>query len=365
MSYLSHGAQFNAWLTLITLSITLMSCGPSQSRLVPGSLEEPVCPTSAQRRLKVDHSRANPAKIDWVAMPPGRYFVERFDDNGEIRKTRFNLKGFEVSKSVVTVAQFKRCVKAKGCYWDQDYPRCYDFKKKKMVSNTCPMVNLALPHMMRFARWAGGRLISMIEWRYTATSGGCKQLYPWGNKQVNCSYANLAQELTFNDRETRKFVTVKEPRCRAKPNQMTAVCLYPKGHNAQGVCDLVGNVRERTGSLIASLDDLPRDGGFTFRFDSSRLIDFDRNDWKKRNIKLENVSFEDVMASPFDAMSKYLQFSGKFYVLGSAVSDQKAEQSLATYEWQSYYAYPWARNRKLQQEWGFRVVRPLSKQKKK
>ena len=350
----------------------LTACGASLKRS-PGSTEDPKCPASAKQKLWVDQSRSNPAKIKWVAMPPGNYFAEKFvhpkniDGHIKTKRIKFKLKGFEVSKSEITVAQYRRCVKAKGCWrghYKKKYPKCYDFKKKKWVIDTCPMVGLPMTRIIEFAKWAKARPISRIEWEYTFSSGGCKQLYPWGNKPINCSYANVAQKQKFLDLETNQYVKIKHKKCKAKANTRTAVCLYRKGHNAQGVCDLVGNVRERVGDVAADIEKLPRDGTPFIIFSSKYKEKSALQNWKKQFPKLKDLSYRYIMKhfSPTQ-LSEFIRFT-RFFAKGSLHYDDDARESLATMT-KIYFDILTLKYEDLNKDLGFRLVRSLSKQKNK
>jgi formylglycine-generating enzyme required for sulfatase activity len=45
-----------------------------------------------------------------------------------------------------------------------------------------PVVNVPWHHAEAFARWAGGRLPTEVEWEYAAKGGDENRVYPWGNE---------------------------------------------------------------------------------------------------------------------------------------------------------------------------------------
>ena len=339
--------------------------------MYPGSLEDPDCPASAKKKLLVNHSRPNPAKIKWVAMPSGNYFAEKYIHpkniyaKSKLKRIKFTLEGFEVSKSEITVAQYRRCVKAKVCWqgrYNKDYPKCYDFKKKKWVIDSCPMVGLSMERIIEFAKWAKARPISRIEWEYTFSSGGCKQFYPWGNQPINCSYANVAKKQVFWDYENKRLVEIKHKKCKAKANTRTAVCLYRKGHSAQGVCDLVGNVRERVIDLSADVEKLPRDGKPFLTIKNPYKDKKAQKEWR-RLFSTVKFTYPNIINFSLEQSLHYFSVT-RFIVKGSLNYDHDARRSLASMN-KIFSSQLLPENRHLNKDLGFRLVRPLSKQKNK
>ena len=368
-SHLFHVQQHKLSASISLMIAIHMSACASTQKLSPGDTSEPTCPAGAKLKLKVDQSRPNPAKIKWIAMPPGKYTVKKklpvknMYAKPKIKRIKFKLKGFEVSKSEITVAQYRRCVEAKKCFYELEYPKCYDFKKKKWVLDSCPMVGLPMWRIIEFAKWAEARPISKIEWEYTTTSGGCKQLYPWGNEPANCSYANIKQKQVFYNDEAKEWVTIKNKQCKAKADTRTAVCLYPKGNNAQGVCDLVGNVRERVGDVVVDSLKLPRDGSPFFKLQEPNFLkESSRIRWEQQFPKVKDLSYKYLIEQcPKCPLHLYTRDT-RFFTKGSHALDQDARESVPSMD-NIYYGSSKPREKNVDML-GFRLVRPLSKQKK-
>ncbi len=135
-----------------------------------------------------------------------------------------NLGRFSISKTEVTVGQYRKCVDAGactapntggGCNWGtsgrEDHPvNCVDWNQASA-----------------FAKWAGGRLPTGVEWTYAATSGGKDWEYPWGDEAATCSRA-----------------VMKDGGAGCGQYRTWPVCSKPAGNSMQGVCDLAGNVWE-------------------------------------------------------------------------------------------------------------------------
>ena len=111
--------------------------------------------------------------IEWVKIPAGSFKMGSNDgDSDEKPVHKVTLKSFFISKTEVTVGQYRACVEAKECsssavsscgspnWTDQvgskeDHPiNCIDWLQAR-----------------EFAKWAGGDLCSESEWEYSARAG--------------------------------------------------------------------------------------------------------------------------------------------------------------------------------------------------
>lgn len=79
-----------------------------------------------------------------------------------------------------------------------------------------PVVYVSLEDARAYARWAGKRLPTEMEWQYAA-QGGDMRKYPWGNE-------------------------MDSTRCNYKTGHTTPVDAFPQGASPFGVEDMVGNV---------------------------------------------------------------------------------------------------------------------------
>ena len=77
--------------------------------------------------------------------------------------------------------------------------------------------------MSAYARWAGKRLPTQLEWQLAA-QGTDKRKWPWGN-DFHATYCNNSF------------------------NRLTPVDAFPKGQSPYGVMDLVGNVWQMTNDI--------------------------------------------------------------------------------------------------------------------
>ena len=86
-----------------------------------------------------------------------------------------------------------------------------------------PVVNVSLDDAKAYARWAGKRLPTEIEWQYAA-QGTDGRKYPWGDR----------------------FDSTK---CNSSFGHTSSVDAFPSGKSLFGIADLVGNVWQLTNDV--------------------------------------------------------------------------------------------------------------------
>jgi formylglycine-generating enzyme required for sulfatase activity len=148
-----------------------------------------------------------------------------------------NLGQFSISKTEVTVGQYRKCVEAGSCTAPSTGGSCNWGKSGR---EDHPVNCVDWHQATAFAMWAGGRLPSGEEWTYAATSGGKPWKYPWGNERPTCSRAHKL----------------------GCGRGTTPVCGKPAGNSTHGVCDLAGNVWEWTDERAGAADRVLRGGGW-------------------------------------------------------------------------------------------------------
>ncbi|MBW2703595.1 MAG: formylglycine-generating enzyme family protein [Deltaproteobacteria bacterium] len=138
--------------------------------------------------------------------------------------------GIEFTKSEVTVAQYRACVKAGRCTKPKtksDVEYCnwgYGDRDKH------PINGVDWNQAESFCKWAGGRLPTEKEWEAEASNKGSRK-YPWGAAKPTCAR-----------------VVMKEGKLGCGRDLTWPVCSKTSGNSVSGLCDMGGNVWEWTSS---------------------------------------------------------------------------------------------------------------------
>ena len=108
--------------------------------------------------------------MDWILIPDGS-----FTFFGHV----IDLPAFEISRSEVTVAQYRLCVQSGYCnnythpYNQSDVENNYVHQRENY-----PMNYLSWIESRRFAQWVGGDLPSYSQWLYAASDSGQRSDFP-------------------------------------------------------------------------------------------------------------------------------------------------------------------------------------------
>jgi hypothetical protein len=140
----------------------------------------------------------NCPNIEMIAIAPGSFSMG--DANQEIDETPVHTveitNGFLMSKSEVTVGQYRACIEARWCTDPDYYSPDGNLKCTWHMPNDANLpVNCLNWHQARtFAKWMGGDLPSEAQWEYAAKSQGQDHKYAWGNQDPTCMLANYWSE---------------------------------------------------------------------------------------------------------------------------------------------------------------------------
>ncbi len=143
------------------------------------------------------------------------------------------VRRFFIDTYPVTNAEFERFLRSSGYHPGDTVNYLRHWRHGRPVPGTerQPVVWVSIEDARAYARWAGKRLPSEIEWQYAA-QGKDGRTYPWGK-------------------------VFDSTRCNWNLGHATAVNAYPTGQSPFGVQDLVGNVWQLT-------DDVYDDGSYRF-----------------------------------------------------------------------------------------------------
>lgn len=183
--------------------------------------------------------------VDWVRIEGGRFMMgpdfNNVEDGFDEDPFPVHVPTFDLMRTEVTVAQYKRCVLDGGCQPRADganpvYPDCSD--EYLTVDDALPVNCVSWEDAQAYARWVGGesRLPTQSEWEFAARGRGQGWTFPWGDDPPTCDNAVIAMELS-------RELPLEIGCGRDSP---WPPCSRPLGNSPEGVCDLVGNVEEWT-----------------------------------------------------------------------------------------------------------------------
>jgi len=166
---------------------------------------------------------------DMVLIAAGEFQMGSKDGDSDTKPVhKVYLDAFYMDKYEVTMAQYKRFVKATG---REPLP---DWVSRFSPTDQHPVVGVSWHDAMAYAQWVGKRLPTEAEWEKAARGGLVDKTFPWGNEKVistHCNFADKNSELAWavDDRDDGHEYTAP-------------VGSYPP--NKFGLYDIVGNASE-------------------------------------------------------------------------------------------------------------------------
>jgi gamma-glutamyl hercynylcysteine S-oxide synthase len=160
-----------------------------------------------------------------VLVAAGSYTIGR-DDGDDIEKPihKVNLIAFFIDKTEVTNAEYKKFIDATG----HRTPPHWKNGLYESGKDNFPVVQVSWQDATEYARWAGKRLPTEVEWE-AAARGPEGRKYPWGN-EPKAGTGNIGQ---------------------GEGGSLTAVGQFPDGKSVAGALDMVGNAWEWTADNVA------------------------------------------------------------------------------------------------------------------
>lgn len=191
--------------------------------------------------------------LTWIRIRGGTFLMGSASGRKNERpRHRVNLQTFWITKTEVTVEQYKRCVDAGACHVPVDKQGSvfavgctWNHAKRGAHPVNCVLWDWAV----QYARWTDARLPSEAEWEFAARSRGKEILYPWGNTIPSHRHVVMSAK-----GQTKANVSCGHSTC--------PVCLMEKmGKTKQNLCDMAGNVAEYVAdNYHANYVGAPRDG---------------------------------------------------------------------------------------------------------
>lgn len=182
------------------------------------------------------------------------------------QKKQIKIRSFRIDKNLVTVADYKKFVEATHYVTEAEKfgnSAVFDFEKKEWLLKDGanylfpqgpdkapagldhPVTQVSWNDAVAYAKWAGKRLPSALEWEWAATAGGVsKSIYAWGDKMKEGDKfnANFWQG-SFPQRNT------------IEDGFLTTSPVGKFGENPIGLTDMGGNVWQWTADDTAPTAD--------------------------------------------------------------------------------------------------------------
>lgn len=219
------------------LDETIVSVAPGTPRRISSSI------------ASTNNSKTGSVPEGMVLIPAGSFtFKESHGDEfipypKEDVDSSFTMHSFLVDKYPVTNAKFKRFLNASK-YRPADTLNFLKHWKGKSVPKgmeNYPVVYISYEDAKAYAKWAGKRLPTELEWQYAAQTPLLNE-WPWKqDKPVTRQEEVVTESLTVTS-----ISGIDSSLCNLGSGQLYPVGKYPKGANPYGLQDLVGCVWQLT-----------------------------------------------------------------------------------------------------------------------
>ncbi|MCK9412978.1 MAG: formylglycine-generating enzyme family protein [Prolixibacteraceae bacterium] len=153
----------------------------------------------------------------------------------------FDMPPFFMDKFPVTNSQFKDFLERSGYQSADTANFLMNWIKGGFPAGQgqYPVVYVSYEDAKAYAKWAGKRLPTELEWQYAAQTAACNE-WPWKQKQQ----IRRVEEAVTNTLTIFKIQVIGKGRCNAGDGSLYPVGSYPKRANPYGLQDLVGCVKE-------------------------------------------------------------------------------------------------------------------------
>lgn len=195
--------------------------------------------------------------LSWTFIKGGTFDFGEYNETFGTKPVKVTVPDFEILKTEVTVAQYKKCVDEGACTqpftntesidcWVGSRPCREDFAPNALCNwgtgrEDHPVNCIIWEQAKRFCEWAGGRLPTETQWEFAARSRGA-----------------AAEELPES---TCQSVVMDDGSPGCGKRTTWPVCSRPTGNTNEGLCDMCGNVAEFVLDLFrTSHQDPPSDG---------------------------------------------------------------------------------------------------------
>ncbi len=201
----------------------------------------------------VSHSlatkKAEKTPLGMVKIPEGIFTWKTTNGDDFISYPELQVKGpvkmgsFFMDKYPVTNAQFYDFIKATS-YNPADtcnFLKLWVAGKPAKGIEKQPVVYVTYEDALAYAKWAGKRLPTEMEWQYAAQTPDLRP-WPWGNDKG----VTRQEEVVTGTLTVRRLKGINPKYCNTGSGKPEAVGLHPQGANPFGLEDLVGSVWQLT-----------------------------------------------------------------------------------------------------------------------
>ena len=171
--------------------------------------------------------------LEFVHLPGGTFKMGSHDGPRNERPAHLvHVSPFRISRTEVTVSQYRVCVQAGVC---AEPPRvdndllCTYFR---VGGDQLPVNCITYQDALTFAYWVGADLPTETQWEFAAR-GREGRTYLWGESAPVCT--NVA---------TTPSVSAAPEAMSCGTGHVDPVCAHPAGNTPEGLCDMAGNLAE-------------------------------------------------------------------------------------------------------------------------
>ncbi|MCB1154999.1 MAG: SUMF1/EgtB/PvdO family nonheme iron enzyme [Deltaproteobacteria bacterium] len=196
---------------------------------------------------------AGPFKMGSEAQDPSFSF-DQPDQAGftdERPRRIVTLSAFRIDRTEVTNAQYRACV-ADGACADPVLPASRTRPRYYIegLYNDFPVVAVTWDQAAAYCAWAGKRLPTEAEWERAARGNTDTRAYPWGERDADCTLANIAVPIDEAvDDGTGDVDYDRVDNCKIDTTSVTDFAYAP---SPAGALNMTGNVAEWVADFYAS-----------------------------------------------------------------------------------------------------------------
>ena len=169
---------------------------------------------------------AHPNGLVWVPIEGGSFEMGSVAWSDERPVHRVAVASFEMTRTEITVAQYRECVDAGACTAPSGGGPYENWNQSGFDDR--PVNAVGWGQAVAFCRYIGGRLPTESEWEYAAR-GDQNRTYPWGEEPPDCERVVMADTNGVAGCGT---------------GGTLPVCSRAEGNTPEGLCDMSGNLWE-------------------------------------------------------------------------------------------------------------------------